>query len=70
VRLGAIRAAPTAMFGKVGCSTMHRIQREDTAACLCPINIRGHRRGSLRMLSTDNGPEASPTAKASRARVN
>lgn len=54
------------MFGKVGCSTMHRIQREDTAACLHPIITPGHRRGSLRVLSTDNCTEASPAADASR----
>lgn len=54
------------MFGKVGCSAMHKIQREDTAACLRPIITLSPRRGSLRMLPTDNCTEASPAAKASR----
>lgn len=69
VRLGTIGAATTAngaMFGKVGCSTMHKIQREDTAACFRPMNTLDPSRGSLRMLSTDNCIGASPAAKGSR----
>lgn len=49
---------------------MHKIQREDTAACLRPIINLGRWRGSLRMLSTDNSTEASPAAAGLEDRPN